>query len=58
MVALYDFEGRRGDELSFRQGDLITLRSRPDDTGWGFGVLMDGETEGLFPWDFVQVGGL
>ncbi|XP_022532749.2 SH3 domain-containing protein 19 isoform X2 [Astyanax mexicanus] len=50
FVSRFAFEGE-GDELSFREGDVITLLEYVNEE-WGRGSL-DGQT-GLFPLNFVQ----
>ena len=51
--AIYDYEARASDELSFKRHDIITVLSRDEeDEGWYNGVL-HGKT-GLFPNNYVQ----
>ena len=51
--AIYDYEARASDELSFKRHDVIEVLGRDDeDEGWYRGVL-NGRT-GLFPNNYVQ----
>ena len=50
MVALYDFNGQTGEDLSFKQGDRI-LVTKHLDTVWWSGRLNG--YEGIFPSAFV-----
>eukprot|EP00095_Tigriopus_kingsejongensis_P004984 maker-scaffold96_size378025-snap-gene-2.51 protein:Tk04984 transcript:maker-scaffold96_size378025-snap-gene-2.51-mRNA-1 annotation:"intersectin-1 isoform x2" len=51
VEALFDYEGARSDELSFKQGDIIELLSK-EDGDWWRGKL---ETEsGMFPCNYVK----
>lgn len=64
MVALYDFQGRKEDEISFYRGDLVYLMSDLDETGWALGKVKprrrpssaeyDDQRLGLFPVEFVR----
>lgn len=49
--AIYSYDATRDDELTFAQGDLITIIHRNDD-GW-FEGLLDGR-RGLFPGNYVD----
>ncbi|XP_057710437.1 SH3 domain-containing protein 19-like isoform X2 [Corythoichthys intestinalis] len=51
-VALYDFEGAQDDELTFAQGDAISLLEVVDQQ-WGRGQI--GGRVGLFPMSFTQL---
>ena len=50
MVALYDYQAQRDDELSFVVNDVIRVLDHPD-TDWWHGQL-HGHT-GLFPSNYV-----
>lgn len=50
MLALYDFTSDREDELTFKQGDVITVISKTHPDWWN-GEL-DG-AQGIFPANFV-----
>ena len=50
-VALFDYEGRSSDELTFQEGDLIRVTHQYDD-GWWAGELRD--AKGVFPSNYVQ----
>ncbi|KAK7092633.1 abl interactor 2-like isoform X2 [Littorina saxatilis] len=51
VVAIYDYEADKGDELSFSENSVIYVIRKNDD-GWWEGV-MDG-TAGLFPSNYVE----
>lgn len=55
VVALYDFAGNSGGDLSFQQGDHIQI-SRHIDSGWSCGRLHG--REGIFPRAFVESAGM
>jgi hypothetical protein len=46
--ALYDFHGTRSDNLTFKQGDVLTVLKQ-DGSGWWQGSDMQGRI-GLFPY--------
>ena len=51
--AIYDYEARASDELSFKRHDIIqVLGQDEEDEGWYRGAL--GDKEGLFPNNYVQ----
>lgn len=52
VSALYDFVAENDGELSFRQGDMITLHSRLDEN-WLEGELYG--KVGIFPTNYVQL---
>jgi len=47
MQAIKDWKGEELDDLSFKKGDIITVK-KEDGAGWGSGQLADG-TSGWFP---------
>ncbi|KAM9957361.1 hypothetical protein ACTFIR_009466 [Dictyostelium discoideum] len=51
--ALYDYNGENEGDLSFREGDIITILDQSDPDGWWQGSLPTGE-QGFFPSNFVQ----
>lgn len=56
VYALWDYEAQSGDELSFREGDALTIMSRRDDseTEWWWAKLND--KEGYVPRNLLGVG--
>ena len=54
MVALYDYQAQRSDELSFVRGDVITVLYKDNDNWW-MGELPDG-SQGFFPANYVATG--
>ena len=54
VVALYDYQAQRSDELSFMRGDLITVLYKDNDNWW-MGELQDG-SQGFFPANYVASG--
>ncbi|KAI9143484.1 hypothetical protein BKA69DRAFT_1123265 [Paraphysoderma sedebokerense] len=50
-VALYDYDAVEANEMSIREGELITSIQKMDD-GWWFGRIED--REGLFPANYVE----
>ena len=50
--ALYAFDGRSDDELSFCVGDIITLHSEDAGDGWYFGSCSG--RMGVFPANYVE----
>ena len=52
-VATHDFTGMSSDELTFKGGELIMLKSRVN-SDWVRGKLLDG-SEGIFPKNFVEI---
>jgi len=50
--ALYDYEGESANDLSFREGDIISIIDKSDPSGWWEGEL-NGAT-GFFPSNFVE----
>ncbi|XP_013071765.2 abl interactor 2-like isoform X3 [Biomphalaria glabrata] len=51
VVAIYDYQANKSDELSFAENAVIYVIHKNDD-GWWEGV-MDGQT-GLFPYNYVE----
>lgn len=51
VVALYDYEATRPDDLSMTEGDVICLIHRHGD-GWCEGILHG--NRGFFPENYVQ----
>ena len=51
LQAQYDFTARVANELTFKEGDIITLIDK-DETGMWKGELEDGKI-GLFPYNYV-----
>ena len=51
-VAVFDSEVENDDELSFREGDVISLQEYVDEN-WALGQL--GGCSGIFPLNFVEV---
>jgi len=53
-LALYDFNGEQADDLSFRQGDMITIVEKSDSQNdWWTGKV--GGRQGIFPANYVQL---
>jgi len=53
VKALYDFDAESKDELTFREGDIITVLAK-DDANWWDGQLSSG-SRGKFPTNYVEV---
>mmetsp|Transcript_1269 Transcript_1269/g.1501 ORF Transcript_1269/g.1501 Transcript_1269/m.1501 type:complete len:531 (+) Transcript_1269:228-1820(+) len=51
-IGIYDFDGIRSDNLTFKAGDVITIIEM-DESGWWKGVNPDGEV-GIFPYNYVE----
>ncbi|KAI9267893.1 hypothetical protein BDA99DRAFT_597516 [Phascolomyces articulosus] len=52
--ALYDFNGEQGGDLSFREGDVITIVEKSDSQDdWWTGTI--GGRKGIFPANYVQL---
>ncbi|KDE06347.1 hypothetical protein MVLG_03257 [Microbotryum lychnidis-dioicae p1A1 Lamole] len=52
--ALHDYTATMAEEFTFRAGDVIAVtKTEPD--GWWHGVRMNGEGQGLFPSNFVEM---
>ncbi len=54
VVAAYDYQAQRSDELSFMRGDVITVLHKDNDNWW-MGELPDGQ-QGYFPVTYVVTG--
>ncbi|KAM3162781.1 Protein BZZ1 [Lachancea thermotolerans] len=52
VKALFDYEAQGDDEISIRQGDLISVLKADDGSGWTYGEL-NGQ-KGLFPTNYCQ----
>ncbi|EGD82968.1 hypothetical protein PTSG_03604 [Salpingoeca rosetta] len=50
-VSTFDYEAEREDELSFKEGEYITILKKNDD-GWFEGVI--GDRHGLFPGNYCE----
>jgi len=55
LVALYTYDATEENEISFLEGEAITLIEK-DDSGWWRGRNNKGK-EGLFPSNFVEIVG-
>ena len=51
VVALYDYQAQRSDEVSFLRGELITVLYK-DNENWWMGELEDGR-QGFFPANYA-----
>ena len=52
MIALYDYQAQRSDELSLKRGDRVTVLFKDSDNWW-MGELADGQ-QGFFPTNYVN----
>jgi len=52
MKALYDYTAAEVNELSFKEGDIVTLLEKFEDSDWWKGELNG--VEGLFPVNFME----
>ncbi|CAE8687643.1 unnamed protein product, partial [Polarella glacialis] len=52
VMAVYDYSAQDGDELSFKEGDVITVLSEDIDPGWYLGELNG--RQGVFPQNYVE----
>jgi len=50
--AIYDYTAGNPDELTIKEGDILTIESQ-DENGWCKGRALDGK-EGLFPFSYVE----
>ena len=56
--ALYDYEARAQDELSFKRHEIITVLGKDEEAeGWYIGTSASG-AKGLFPVNYVKVLGV
>ena len=53
VLALMDFEGMMGDEMTVQVGDVVTSVTKPSEEGWLEGELRG--KRGIFPANFVKV---
>ena len=51
--ALYNFDGQRSDQLSFKRGDILYVYEMPE-SGWWLGKDSSGRS-GIFPYNYVQL---
>ncbi|KAI0983271.1 hypothetical protein GJ496_010410 [Pomphorhynchus laevis] len=52
VIAIYDYEARRPDELSFKENTIICVTQKHDD-GWYEGFI-SADRRGLFPGNYVE----
>ena len=52
MIALYDYQAQRSDELSLKRGDRIAVLFKDNDNWW-MGELANGR-QGFFPANYVD----
>eukprot|EP00930_Biecheleria_cincta_P059014 TRINITY_DN4477_c0_g1_i4.p1 TRINITY_DN4477_c0_g1~~TRINITY_DN4477_c0_g1_i4.p1 ORF type:complete len:945 (+),score=174.40 TRINITY_DN4477_c0_g1_i4:95-2929(+) len=53
VVARHDYEAQSEDELTFREGDIMTITGKDDgDVGWYLADMYG--RQGLIPWNFVE----
>ncbi len=52
MVALYDYEAAKADELTFNEGDIIIVINKVDG-GWWEGQKLSDKKTGWFPCNYV-----
>jgi hypothetical protein len=50
----YNVDGKDGDDLSFREGDIIHITSEEEGEGWWKGKVGPNGKEGLFPSNYVE----
>ncbi|KAI8975112.1 hypothetical protein BDF20DRAFT_914087 [Mycotypha africana] len=53
-VVLFDYDADESNEMSLIEGELITQIDQVDE-GWWFGISEDGNKQGLFPANYVQL---
>lgn len=56
VIALFEYEANRSDELSFVRGDLMKLLYK-DSPNWWFGEMVVGGKQGYFPSNYVEEQG-
>ncbi|CAK8690838.1 unnamed protein product [Clavelina lepadiformis] len=56
VVALYDYQANRSDELTMMRGDVIKVLYK-DSATWWFGEQTSDGTQGYFPTNYVQIRG-
>jgi len=52
VIALYDYQSQRSDELSLKRSDRITVLFKDNDNWW-MGELANGQ-QGFFPTNYVD----
>ena len=53
FTALYDYEAKDSDEVSFIEGDII-INPEPIDEGWMYGTVRRSGMTGMLPANYVQ----
>ncbi|KAI8636889.1 hypothetical protein BD408DRAFT_425418 [Parasitella parasitica] len=53
-VVLFEYDASETNEMSLLEGEVITQIDQVDE-GWWFGVSEDGQKQGLFPANYVQI---
>ena len=56
VVALYDYQANRSDELTMMRGDVIKVLYK-DGPSWWFGERRSDEKQGYFPVNYVEAQG-
>lgn len=55
MRTLFDYEGQRDVDLSFKENMVIIAHPAKDpSSAWWYGMLVDGGNKGWFPHDYVK----
>ncbi|KJH47369.1 SH3 domain protein [Dictyocaulus viviparus] len=54
-TAIFDYEARQSDELSFRVGDIIVIVEKKDSDWWAGHKIDSPNVRGLFPANYVQM---
>lgn len=55
MRTLFDYEGQRDVDLSFKENMVIIAHPAKDpSSAWWYGLLVDGGAKGWFPHDYVK----